>query len=1143
MRRCSVFFLLLFWLSCYNLVLAQQQISVKASAVELDRYARITKTADGQRLNHSQELNISPDASQYQFRNQTNYFPAYTETDCQPVWKQGIMGTCIGSNSMTSKDIDNDGKTEIICSGGSYFGSGNFWYVLRYNPETQQYDQVWISPWYDNYSAKISVISVLDMNNDQVSEIFVGFTNGNIEVYNGESMALMQLISGISSSPVFQILWADADNDNQSELVYCSGGETWLLNSTDFSLKSYFYYGATSMRCGNVDADPSRELVYSDGRIVRITGQSANLIWTFYENSWGSGLVELTDLDGDLIHEIVYARAWNSIDVYDADIQSLKYQIPTDLDIDALSLADVDNDGLNEILYGDGQWGSVYCHNAANGQLMWSVDNPEHGTTAINVADTDNDGTLELVWGAGCSSSGSDYLFVHAIPSLAAEWKSKHIDGPFNAIRVADVDSDGRQEIITLSYESESSYESGIMSVFDAQTHQLEWQSDGNFFYGSWTGMYAFEVMDIDSDDIMEIVVAAGETYDGKIWVVNGLTYEIESEYEYYSEDIDAFHAFDIADVDGDGQPDFIAGNSDAIYIINPDDYAVKWSIETNTFSELSRVKAGNVDLDSNIEIVSCQGKISVTDGLTHQKWETLQSDFTSFDLHDYNNDGVKDIIASTINGSIGAIDGQSAEITWILTGFEARIDGVRMANIHGDETPEIVFTSGGSVFFSNMAGNILKTASFGTIAGAYNNIEVSDDNNDGLKEIFIGTNYQVVELGDDCFRCIDFAIQTGGENLSCGGGNDGSVWVEAQGGVLPYVYSWSTGDTTAGLQNLAPGNYVVTVTDNQGCSRQDEVTIIQSALIAAVNHTDVGCSGIDNGSVTTNIEAGSPPYTYLWNTGATQASLENLSVGTYTVVITDSKNCSAEFSVPILQDTVMVNLMPHNVSCSSENDGYVESWVTHGVPPFTFLWSNGSVNPAIYGLVPCFYSLLVEDSLLCSSSVTVEIIKPEGISATSATTTDNPDTGIPEGTATIYPTGGQPPYFIQWFDPFYQTSPTAINLISGEYVVRVRDINNCESYFTVFVGQTNDIPEQEHNKAFSLYPVPASAFVTLELAGNEIPADGKVTVYSLLGQKVLECRVTSLKTEIDISSLMPGIYLLQFKGNSLSGNHFIIKK
>ncbi|MCO5267055.1 MAG: hypothetical protein M9948_14415 [Lentimicrobium sp.] len=104
------------------------------------------------------------------------------------------------------------------------------------------------------------------------------------------------------------------------------------------------------MRCGNVDAEPSNELVYSGGQVVRISGQSASLIWTFYENLWGGGLVELTDLDGDLIQEIVFAQAWNSIEVFDADIQLLKYQISTDLDIDALSLADVDNDGLNEIL-------------------------------------------------------------------------------------------------------------------------------------------------------------------------------------------------------------------------------------------------------------------------------------------------------------------------------------------------------------------------------------------------------------------------------------------------------------------------------------------------------------------------------------------------------------------------------------------------------------------------------------------------------------------------------------------------------------------------------------------------------------------------------------------------------------------------
>jgi len=47
----------------------------------------------------------------------------------------------------------------------------------------------------------------------------------------------------------------------------------------------------------------------------------------------------------------------------------------------------------------------------------------------------------------------------------------------------------------------------------------------------------------------------------------------------------------------------------------------------------------------------------------------------------------------------------------------------------------------------------------------------------------------------------------------------NGSVSVEAEGGIPPYTFAWNTGDTTPALPNLAVGNYIVTVTDANGCS------------------------------------------------------------------------------------------------------------------------------------------------------------------------------------------------------------------------------------------------------------------------------------------------------------------------------------
>ncbi|MBL7904553.1 MAG: VCBS repeat-containing protein [Bacteroidales bacterium] len=1123
---------------------AQDINSTHPSKALFDRYGREIRSVTGDKKNYPNDLQLMSGKEDTPVLTDQLPFnglvPGSVDSGCDPFWKQGIMGTCIGVNSMISDDIDNDGKTEIICSGGSGFGSGNFWYILAYNEVTGNYDQEWISEWYGDYQVAISLITVLDIDNDQVMEIYVGRKNGSIEVYNGQTLELIRVISGFSEDAVYQVLWVDADNDGAPELVYCTDNQTFLLNSADFTLKRTVGYGAGSMEFGNVDGGSASELVYSSGQVVRLTSTQASLEWEFQSNA--NGRVGVTDLDGDGMQEIVFAGSWYYIDIYDADTRTLKYKIDSDLDIDALQLADVNGDGKKEILYGDGQWGNIYCHNAANGQLMWSVQNPEHGTTAVNVADTDNDGILELMWGAGCSSTGSDYIFIHEIPSMEAEWKSVHIDGPFYAVKIADVDDDGEQEIITLSYESESGYDSGILTVFNGTTYEIEWQCNETFLYGCWTGMYAFDVLDVDMDGDTEIVVGAGETYDAKIWVINGLTKVMESEHEFYNADIDEFYAFTTADVDGDGNYDFIGGSSEGTYVINPADYSVKWSLTSNIYNRPSRILAGNIDNDPAAEIVRCAGRISVIDGLSHASWETTQSDFTNIDLFDYNNDGKTDIIASTSAGYIGMIDGETREITWIISDFGARIDGVKVLNLVGTPEPDIVFTSAGIVSFLSGSGGLLQTGSFGTVAGAYSGLATGDLNGDGKKEVIVGTNYQVVAIGPACYRCVDFVLESSVENVSCLGGNDGSVSVDAIGGQAPYTYTWSNGGNTAGIQNLAPGTYSVTVTDSQGCSQEKTLSVVQSELIAEIDLTNVGCNGLNNGTASVSIIAGSPPYTYLWNNGSSAASLQNLPVGDYSVDVTDSRSCTTTLSGQVEQGSLSISVMSQDVSCNSMNDGYIQVFINHGEPPFTYNWSNGATTQSISDLMPGNYTVTVTDNLLCSKTVSVEIEKTGEITASSVTVNDDPSTPyILEGSATIIPEGGMPPYYIQWYDPYFQTSPTAVNLYPGEYTVRVRDFLGCQSYFVVFVGEVNAIPYLLAEDAVVLYPVPASGFVTLELKGEQLPSDASYRILTLQGNTLAENKISALTTNIDISKFKPGFYLIRVFANGLSGTRHLI--
>lgn len=135
-----------------------------------------------------------------------------------------------------------------------------------------------------------------------------------------------------------------------------------------------------------------------------------------------------------------------------------------------------------------------------------------------------------------------------------------------------------------------------------------------------------------------------------------------------------------------------------------------------------------------------------------------------------------------------------------------------------------------------------------------------------------------------------------------------GTATINESGGTAPYTYAWApSGGNGPTASGLSPGNYTVTVTDNNGCIDNIAVVIATSPTptISIINKKDATCFGDKDGSATALATGGNPPFTYSWNTVPVQtgATATNLAAGNYTVTATDnSGGCIVSTSVQITE-------------------------------------------------------------------------------------------------------------------------------------------------------------------------------------------------------------------------------------------------
>ncbi|MBL7926484.1 MAG: sulfatase-like hydrolase/transferase [Bacteroidia bacterium] len=270
-------------------------------------------------------------------------------------------------------------------------------------------------------------------------------------------------------------------------------------------------------------------------------------------------------------------------------------------------------------------------------------------------------------------------------------------------------------------------------------------------------------------------------------------------------------------------------------------------------------------------------------------------------------------------------------------------------------------------------------------------------------------------------------------------------------GGVKPYTYLWDNGNTTGAQYNLSAGVYTVTITDQNGCTLSNSISIQTIPLLEVTgNATNVLCNGFNNGSVQTTITGGKWPYNYLWSNGLTTKDAFNLTNATYTLTVTDAVGCKKT------TDFIIIETQPETCffsftapECDKFCDGAAQVLSDNTLNGYSFLWSNSATTQSIQNICAGLYTVTISNTNNCTASATAEIKGKNLLQFTANVLPANcPKTKT--GRANLIVTNGHSPFTYLW-----NNIPNGVfsnRLISGFHNISVIDGHGCRYDSTIFI-------------------------------------------------------------------------------------------
>lgn len=338
-------------------------------------------------------------------------------------------------------------------------------------------------------------------------------------------------------------------------------------------------------------------------------------------------------------------------------------------------------------------------------------------------------------------------------------------------------------------------------------------------------------------------------------------------------------------------------------------------------------------------------------------------------------------------------------------------------------------------------------------------------------------------------------------------------------------TYVWSTGATSQTITASTAGNYAVTVTNAQGCSSSDGVTVTMGvAPLVSLGPDVVLCDGQN-----VTLDAGNTGSTHSWSTGATTQSITVSSAGTYIVHVTSpSSGCVTSDTILVIQSFLTLNLGSDFTLCPGDI-----ATLDAGAAPTTYTWSTGANSQTIQVSTPGTYAVTVSDNLGCVLNDLITLTA--GTAPTAAFTTSA--TSIPLFQSIQFTDGSTGATAWEWDFGDGMTStqqnPNYTYLAIGTFNACLTATNgNCTNTIcqTITVGPPVEVEDELFANAINLYPNPSTGIFSLDFDLTK-SVDLGIDVLSMAGQRLLHRDLKAVRYQhesFDLQDLSSGVYILK---------------